>query len=264
MAPVTAPTSARPLAGAAEAGDHRGEALPQRLARRQLEVEHVGGAGVGGADQHEDAGGGGAGAVDERRERVAAHQRVGGDRVGAEAALARQRAGVRGGRAGDVAALAVREHEQSLLTRVRAHALEREPAGEAELLEERELRLGGDAGGSGGVDQRQRVGEHRGGGLEAGGRGGPVLGAGMALDGERGALGLGERAGELRAGLGRALGGPEGGEVGVDADDELRLAGGDGGLETGAEAGRRGRAGHRAGRRREGRRRISAGAPRRH
>ena len=78
---------------------------------------------------------------------------------------------------GDVAALAVGEHEQAGSARVRADGLEREPAGEAEALEARELRLGGHAGRPGGVDQRERVREHGGGRLERGrlrrGGGGP-------------------------------------------------------------------------------------------
>ena len=49
----------------------------------ELEVEHVGRARVGGAHEHERARAALAGAGDQRLERVAAHQRVGGDRVGA-------------------------------------------------------------------------------------------------------------------------------------------------------------------------------------
>ena len=72
---------------------------------------------------------------------------------------------------GHVAALAVGEDEQAARAGVGAHGLEREPAGEAEALEARELGLDGDAGRAGGVDDRDAVGEHGGGGLEPRGAG---------------------------------------------------------------------------------------------
>ena len=102
---------------------------------------------------------------------------------------------------------------------MRADVLEREPAGEAELLEEGVLGLGRDAGGGGGVDQRERVGEDRGGGRRSGGRAAP---------GD-----LGERA--ARLGGARGGGGPEAVGVGIDPDDDLGLARLDGGREAGAE-----------------------------
>jgi hypothetical protein len=74
---------------------------------------------------------------DQRLQRVAAEQRVGGEGVGLQAGdgpngdgvLADQRLRVGGGGDRDVAALAVGEHEQAALARVRADVLEREPAG---------------------------------------------------------------------------------------------------------------------------------------
>ena len=50
-----------------------------------LRVEQVGGARVGGAHEHERAGSVGARGLDQRLERVAAEQRVGGEGVGAQA-----------------------------------------------------------------------------------------------------------------------------------------------------------------------------------
>jgi hypothetical protein len=80
-------------------------------------------------------------------------------------AAAEDRLGVGEGAARDVAPLGVRDHEQAFLACVRDRALEREPAGEAEPLEARELRLDGDARRAGGVDQRERVGQDGGGGV---------------------------------------------------------------------------------------------------
>ncbi len=97
-----------------------------------------------------------------------------------------------------------------------ADVLQREPAGEPELLEEGVLRLGRDAGGRGGVDQLEGVGEDRDRGVEAcvtGGGGDQVARLGGALDG----------------------GGPEAGRVGIDPDDDLGPARLDGGREAGAE-----------------------------
>ena len=84
VAPVTAPTSASG-SPSPELGGHRREPLPQRAAVGELEVEHVGRARVGGAHEQERAGAALAGAGEQRLERVAAHQRVGGDRVGGQA-----------------------------------------------------------------------------------------------------------------------------------------------------------------------------------
>ena len=65
-------------------GDQAGDPLPERPAGGQLGVEEVRGARVGGAHEHEDAGPGRAAPVDERRERVAAQQRVLRHGVGAQ------------------------------------------------------------------------------------------------------------------------------------------------------------------------------------
>ena len=94
VAPATAPTLGQPGLGPRRAGrgDQRGDPLPQRPARRELGVEEVRGARVRRAHEHEHAGAGGARAVDERRERVAAEQRVLRHRVGAEAGAARRTA----------------------------------------------------------------------------------------------------------------------------------------------------------------------------
>ena len=216
------------------------EALPQRLAGRERQVQDVGGARVGGADEQEDAGPGGAGALDERDERVAPEQRVGGEGVDGQAGrgaerrrrAADQRLGVGGGGDRDVAALAVGEHEQAGGASVLAGRLEREPAGGAEALEARELRLDGDAGGAGGVDQRAAVDEHRGGGLCGGGSGpGRAGGIGGVDERDREALAL------LADGLADVR--PQAGGIGVDPEDDLRLAGGDRRGEPVAERGRR-------------------------
>ena len=80
-----------------------------------LQVHQVGGTGVGRAHEQEHAGAGGAGVGDQRRDCVAPEQRVGGQRVDAEAGHAAerrrrrpgQRLAVGRGRHGDVAALVV-------------------------------------------------------------------------------------------------------------------------------------------------------------
>ncbi len=51
----------------AELGDERGDALPDRAAARQRLVLEVGGAGVGGADEDEQAGAVGAAAAAKER-----------------------------------------------------------------------------------------------------------------------------------------------------------------------------------------------------
>ena len=87
-------------------------------------------------------------AVDERRERVAAEQRVDGERIGAEAGdraerrrrLAEERLGVRGGADVDVAALGVGDDEQPGVPGSSDDLGERRPAGRPEPLEARDLR----------------------------------------------------------------------------------------------------------------------------
>jgi hypothetical protein len=236
----------RAAAGCADPGHHLGEPLPQRPAVGEHGVEHVGGTGVGRAHEHERAGPGLARALHERVQRVLAEQRVRRERVGPEAGreaeggrrLADERLRVRGGRDGDVATLAVGEHEQAGAVRVRAHRLQREPAREAEALEAGELRLDGDARRPRGVDERRAVREHGGGGLDArrrargarerAGRGG--AGTDRARPRRRaearGLLGVGELEREVSAqlsGRGEHVA-PQVQRVGIDPEDDLRLA----------------------------------------
>ena len=161
-----------------------------------------------------------------------------------------ERLRVDGGGDRHVAALAVGEHEQARGARVRADGLERERAGEAEPLEARELGLGGDAGGPGGVDQRERVREHGGRRLE---RGRLRLGRRGAGDVARDLVRGGEALREVRPRLGRMVerSRPQAGGIGIDPEDDLRLARRDGGGEAIAEG-------------LTGRRRPVAGARRRH
>ena len=116
--------------------------------------------------------------------------------------------------------------------RVRADGLEREPAGGAEALEAGELRLDGDAGRAGGVDQREAVGEHGGGGLERGRRGAGARsragGVGRVDERERERARAARRAPRRRSGQRRR-------GIGVDPEDDLGLARGDGGGEPVAE-----------------------------
>jgi hypothetical protein len=70
--------------------------------------------------------------------------------------------GLRGDR--DVAALAVGDAEQTGLGGGGADRFQRRPAGSAEALEGRQLRLDRDAGGAGALDQRPAVGGNGGGG----------------------------------------------------------------------------------------------------
>ena len=93
------------------------------------------------------------GRLDQRLERVAAQQGVGGERVGAEAGHlaerpgrgAHQRLGVGGGGDRHVAALAVGQHQQAVLARRVARGGQRRPPGRAEALEAGELELHGHA-----------------------------------------------------------------------------------------------------------------------
>jgi hypothetical protein len=156
------------LAGAAEAGDHARDALPDALAGVGGEVLDIDRSGVGGAHEDEDGGAG----CPQRLERVEAH--VGADGVGVGAkpgdlaergrGCARERLGVGLGGDVDVAALGVGEDDQALLARVVDRVLERAPAGRAEALEAGELGLDRDARGTRGVDRRRAVRGDRGGG----------------------------------------------------------------------------------------------------
>ena len=130
----------------------------------------------------------------QRLERIPPEQRVGCERVDSEAgdadrtasgvgrsAPARTRAAVTGTSPRLPSASTSRPGGAG----ARDHGLERQRAGEAEPLEARELGLGGDARRGGGVDQGQRVGEHRGGGLERGRRSSGAPSSGAVNDGAR-------------------------------------------------------------------------------
>ncbi len=152
-------------AARAEPVDDRGEALPERLAVGQLEVLDVGGARVGGADEHEDPGALRPADLQDRVEHVAAHERVDREGVGAEAGHIPERAlgvgdqalGVDARDVGHVAALDVCEDEQAGGPRVLDRRLQCVPAGSAQTLEEGDLRLDGHTGRAGGVDQQLAV-----------------------------------------------------------------------------------------------------------
>jgi hypothetical protein len=131
--------------------DHSGEPLGQRVPVGEPCVLELGRSRVRCA--HEDEG---PAAVDQRREGVAAEERVGGDGVGAERVVERVGVGLRGD--GDVAALGVEEDQEALgAGRVDDGTGGFEAAG-ADALEAGELELCGDALRSGGVDQRTALG----------------------------------------------------------------------------------------------------------
>jgi hypothetical protein len=147
-----------------ELGDEAGEVLVQRRLRRR-QVLQVGGAGVAGADQGEHPRPGLGRGGNERLERVAAEQWVGGESVGVEAAdrtpggrrLADQGLGVGGGSDRNIAALAVGDDQQPGFAGGGADLFQGTPAGGSEALEAGQLRLDRDAGGAGAVDQGAAV-----------------------------------------------------------------------------------------------------------
>jgi hypothetical protein len=197
----------------AEAVDERGDVLPHRLPRAERGVLEVGRARVRGPDEHEQPAAGGG----ERRERVLAEVRVDRQGVGVDpghraerrvrAAEERLRVGL-GGDA-DVAALGVGDDEQAGGARSAGHALERGPAGRAEALEAGDLRLDRDAGGRRRGDQRRAVRDDD---------------LGRALGGA------------AVAGVGGQGLRPHPRGVGIEPEDDLRLALADACCEPGGEA----------------------------
>ncbi len=178
VAPTTAPAPLVPT-GAGEAVGETVDRARDPLVERHpagVGVEQVGRAGVRGPDEDEDPGAGGSGCVDERRQRVGAEQRVEGRGVGTESldrppgslGAAEQGVGVGGGADRHVAALAVGDDEQARLPGRPDNRFERRPARCAERLEAGELRLDGDAGGSGRCDQLAAAGLDGGGGAITG------------------------------------------------------------------------------------------------
>ncbi len=187
--------------------DDAGQSLPDRASAGELQILHVGGAGVGRSHEREHARAPRAGGADKRLERVAAHQRVDGGGVDTEAgnrserrldaAVQRLRIGARGHI--DVAALAVCDHEQPRLARMLEGGSEQHAPGVTESLEAGKLRLDRHARGRYRVDQRVAVREH----------------------GAR--HGIGERRLRRSSGpVGHA--GPQGTWIGVQSDHELGLA----------------------------------------
>lgn len=178
--------------------------MQRRLGRRQ--VLEVGGAGVAGPDQGEDPGAELLGGGDQRLQRVATEQRVGGEGVGSEAGnrspgrrgLADQRLRVGAGGDRDVAALAVGDDQQAGFAGGIAGRFQSGPAGSAEALEAGELRLDRDAGGTRPVDQVAAVLGDRG-GSQLGGRPLGIAGA-LPLPGELRRIGV-ESEADLAAAL---------------------------------------------------------------
>ncbi len=197
--------------GLAGAVDHAGDVLPDGLAALEPGVLHVGGAGVGGAHEDEEAGAARPGGVDEGLEGVGAHVGADGEEVGAEALdVAEGRRGrgeqalrVGGGGDVDVAALGVGDDQEAEGAGVGGGVVQRLPAGRAEALEARDLELDRDDRGGDGVQD----------GAAVGGDGGRRADGGSAV-----------------SGLARGIaGGPEPRRVGVQAEDDLGPPLGDGG-----------------------------------
>ncbi len=153
-------------AGAAELRHERRKRVAHRPAGGQPEILDIGRAWVGGAHEHEQAPAAGAGLLEQRLQRVAPEQRVGGQQVGAEPGQRAERAlaspeerlAVRPRRDVDVAALGVGDHEQAAVACLTDRVGERRPAGRAETLEAGDLELDRDALAGGGVEQQAAVG----------------------------------------------------------------------------------------------------------
>ena len=129
--------------------------MPERPAVREGQILQVGTARVRGLEQDEDAAAVTLAGEQERLERVATEVRVHGQRVGERRTCAAGlEVGARVGprRSADIAALGVRQHEQTGFTRVIADLLQRAQPGRAVELEEGELRLDANGVGSDCVD----------------------------------------------------------------------------------------------------------------
>ena len=174
MAPVTAPTRGQ-AALAQVLGPQLVHYARQPVGQRRIpRVLQLGGAGIGRANEHEAAGPVVRRRRDERLERVAAEERVGGEGVGPQArrgaeragGLTHERLGVRARGHGNVAPFAVGQHEQPVVPRDGDHLLERLPTRGAEALEAGQLRLDRHAGRARGDDRRPAVLGHRLGGQD--------------------------------------------------------------------------------------------------
>ena len=176
----------------AELGDQRGQALPQRLAALQAQVHQVGGAGVGGPDEHEHA----------RARRPRASSISGRSASRPSSGLAVSASARRPGTAPNgvgVAPVSAWPYAAAVtgtsprLPSARtsspaARACAQTPSsasapGKPRRSKRGELRLDGHAGGPGGVDQRDGVGEDGGAGLERGRVHGEVRADGGLLGG---------------------------------------------------------------------------------
>jgi hypothetical protein len=174
----------------------------------QAQILHVGGAGVGGAHQHQHPRADPSRCLHEGVDGVGAHQRVHRGHVDAETRQAaerrrravQQRAGICARGHVDVTALAVGDHEQAQFARVPGHVFQRRPPGGAEQLEARKLGLDRDARVRGGVDEGKAVCAHS-------------------------ARSRAHGIGDIRGCCGRR--GPQRRRVGIEAEDDLRLARGD-------------------------------------
>ena len=93
VAPVTAPTCDSPQSPRRSRAQLVDEPREPLVERRLALVLKLGRARVRGAHEHEAARAGGGRGVDQRLERVAAEQRVGGEGVGAQAGDGAERAG---------------------------------------------------------------------------------------------------------------------------------------------------------------------------
>ena len=158
VAPTTAPTLDRPRSPTRSAPHSATRSATWCHSGRpseSVELLDVAGAGVGGVDEHEQAGAVAPARRQERVDRVAAQERAHGEGVRERRphpVRLEERGRVRARRRADVAALAVGDDEQPDVARMGAHRLERRRTVRAERLEERDLRLHADHVRGDGVD----------------------------------------------------------------------------------------------------------------